>query len=151
MDGQNKDPADTLEYYQGQREPHGLQVVLNPAFTVMAFSLIIAPLTDNHFSVSSSSQTHDVFSSFLRKGSQPLTGEISILEGTIALEFYLTLHSLFLIKLLICWHDNGIRLQQCSFTCPTYPSSPLSLPKTSICFYILSILINSHIHLSIHE
>jgi len=50
-----RDPADALEYCQGQREPHGLQVVLNPAFTVIAFSLITAPLTDKDFSASSSS------------------------------------------------------------------------------------------------
>jgi hypothetical protein len=49
---------------------------------------------------------------FLRKGSQQLTGEISILEGTLASEFRLTLHLLLLIKQTVNllapqWHQTA--------------------------------------------
>jgi hypothetical protein len=85
---------------------------------------------------------------FLEERVIQITEEISILEGTLTSKFPLILHSLLLIKqTIICWHHNGTRPWQCSFTCPNYPSPPLSLAKTSFSFYILSILINWYLSL----
>jgi hypothetical protein len=67
----------------------------------MAFSLITAPLTDNHFSCLIFQPYTFCLFQVLREGSQQLTEEISILEETLALEFCLTLHSLFSIKQIV--------------------------------------------------
>jgi hypothetical protein len=104
--------------------------VFKPDFTGMVSSLTTASMNGNHFGISSSSHTQTrCFPSFWGRGHI----KVFILNNTA--------WTLMLPLILFSWnespihlHQNGSQPQQCSFTSPTYPTSPLSLTDITYCF-----------------
>jgi len=114
-------------------------IILKPAFTGMAFSLITAPLTDSRCVSSSPELTRSFQHSFqLSKEGVIMTYTINFFtywSTSLTVSASSDLVIILLDEISLC--RNDIQAQQCTFLCQTYPIPPLSVTETalSLSFY----------------